>query len=186
MRVISGSAKGRRLFSPKGKDIRPTSDRVKEAIFNIIGPRIYNTNIIDVFAGTGSLGIEALSRGATHAFFIDSKREAIGLIRKNLDATGLANNATIINADAGKAVKRLISDGVDAEVIFLDPPYRISVSYLNAVIESLASYVLAIGGLLILEHASRSEPPRFENLEIASMRVYGDTAVTIYEKKGLE
>lgn len=186
MRVISGTAKGKRLFSPRGRDIRPTSDRVKEAVFSIIGHRIINMNIIDVFAGTGSIGIEALSRGATHVFFIDSKREAKGLIQKNLEITHLADRGAILNMDSIKAIEFIAKKGVKAELIFLDPPYGISVSYLDAVIKNLALGVLEIDGLLILEHASKSEPKGFDDLEIVSTRVYGDTAVTIYEKKGPE
>jgi 16S rRNA (guanine(966)-N(2))-methyltransferase RsmD len=186
MRIISGSAKGRKLFTPKSSDIRPTSDRVKEAIFNILMDKINNVNIIDVFAGTGNLGIEALSRGAKHAYFVESKREAIGLIRRNLDLTGLIDKATILDYDAEKATKRLENEGVTAEVIFLDPPYRISVSFLSAVISSLSKHVLTTEGLLVLEHASKTEPPSFDGLNITSTRKYGDTAVTFYEKEGTQ
>ncbi|MCL6473276.1 MAG: 16S rRNA (guanine(966)-N(2))-methyltransferase RsmD [Firmicutes bacterium] len=184
LRVIAGVAKGRKLYAPKGADIRPTSDRVKEAIFNIIGREINNKNVLDLFAGTGSLGIEALSRGAEHAYFIDSKTQAIDLIKKNLDITGLDGKATVIKSDVYKAIERLAKNELRFDLIFLDPPYRISVSFLDAILNMLASDILKKDGLLVLEHAAKTEPRSVEGLELESTRIYGDTAVTFYRKKG--
>lgn len=184
MRVIAGIAKGRRLVAPKGTDTRPTSDRVKEAIFNIIGPEVTDANVLDVFAGTGNLGIEALSRGAKEAYFIDSSTTAIGALNKNLEATGLKERAVVIKADAEKALKRLAKEARKFDLIFLDPPYRISVLFLDAILFILASDLLVSEGLLILESDSRSEVRAVEGLQVESTRIYGDTAVTFYRKRG--
>ncbi len=184
MRVIAGIAKGRRLYSPKGKAIRPTSDRVKEAIFNIIGPGVKNKNVLDAFAGTGGLGIEALSRGAQAAYFIDSAAPAIELTNKNLEITGLQGYAVVIRADVNKALKNLVKKGLKFDLIFLDPPYRISVSFLDAILFMLSSSLLSTDGLLILEHSIKTKIKPVAGLEIDSTRSYGDTAVTFYRKKG--
>ncbi|NCO66794.1 MAG: 16S rRNA (guanine(966)-N(2))-methyltransferase RsmD [Candidatus Aquicultor secundus] len=183
MRVIAGSAKGRKLHAPKGQAIRPTSDRVKEAVFNIIGGRVNDANVLDLFAGTGGFGIEALSRGAKETYFIDTSNEAVRLIKKNLEATGLGDTAIVIKADANKAIKRLVKDGAKFDLIFLDPPYRISVSFLNAILFTLGHHVLQSDGLLVLEHSAKIEPRAVEGLDVESTRVYGDTAVTFYSKK---
>jgi len=182
MRVIAGIAKGKKLYAPKGVDVRPTSDRVKESIFNIIGQRVIDLRVLDLFAGTGNLGIEALSRGAEIAYFVDSKQEAIRLINKNLEATGFLENAVVIRADVDNAIKRLSRDGLKFDLIFLDPPYRISVSFLDAILYMLASDILIDNGLLVLEHSAKNEPRVIDSIEIESTRIYGDTAVTFYKK----
>lgn len=184
MRVIGGTAKGRKLASPKGGNMRPTSDRVKEAIFNIISGIVQDAEVLDLFAGTGSLGIEALSRGASKAYFVDSRPESIKLIKSNLEITGFQDKASVIKADVNKAVDRFVKSGVKFKLIFLDPPYRISVSFLDAILLMIASHMLNFNGLLILEHSAKSEPRSVEGLEVESTRIYGDTAVTFYRMKG--
>ncbi|MBE0447909.1 MAG: 16S rRNA (guanine(966)-N(2))-methyltransferase RsmD [Actinobacteria bacterium] len=184
MRVIAGIAKGKKLYTPKGVDIRPTPNRVKEAIFNIIGQKVNDANVLDLFAGTGSLGIEALSWGAKSAYFVDVGREAIRLIEKNLEETGFTDKAVVIKAEADRALRRLSKDTHKFDLIFLDPPYRISVSYLDAIMFMLASDMLNADGLLILEHSAKAKPRVIEGTEIDSTRVYGDTAVTFYRKRG--
>jgi 16S rRNA G966 N2-methylase RsmD len=121
MRVITGTARGRRLIAPQGTDTRPTSDRVKEAIFSIIQFEIEQADVLDLFAGSGQLGIEALSRGARTAVFVDSAREAQEAIRANLAATGLAERARIV---AGDAAAYLTGTQEKFDILLLDPPYR--------------------------------------------------------------
>lgn len=184
MRVIAGSAKGKKLYAPKGMDTRPTSDRVKEAIFNIIGNKVTNANVLDLFAGTGSLGIEALSRGAKFAYFVDVRREAIDLVKRNLTETGFLDAAVVITSEADRALRRLSKYADKFDLIFLDPPYGISVSYLDAIMFMLASDMLNAEGLLILEHSAKTGPRMIEGIEIDSIRTYGDTGVTFYHKRG--
>ena len=184
MRVIAGEAKGRRLVAPKGYDIRPTADRVKESIYNILGTAPQGALVLDLFAGSGNLGIEALSRGASKAYFIDSKRQAIELIRKNLEVTGLAERAEIIQSEAERIIPRLSEMGAAFDLIFLDPPYRISVSQVGAVIEKLASCCMNDGAMLVYEHDSKVNPLEIVGLAFISTRSYGDTAVSFYRKEG--
>ncbi|HZD58858.1 MAG TPA: 16S rRNA (guanine(966)-N(2))-methyltransferase RsmD [Anaerolineae bacterium] len=184
MRVIAGSAKGKKLHAPKGVDTRPTSDRVKEAIFNIIGRKVSGTRVLDLFAGTGNLGIEAMSRGATLAYFVDKRWEAVDVIKRNLEETGFTDKAVVIKSEADKALRRLSKDALKYDIIFVDPPYGISVTYLDAVMFKLASDMLNMDGLLILEHSAKTEPRVVEGIETGSTRFYGDTAVTFYHKRG--
>ncbi|HEY3373997.1 MAG TPA: 16S rRNA (guanine(966)-N(2))-methyltransferase RsmD [Candidatus Aquicultor sp.] len=184
MRVIAGSAKGRRLAAPKGMSIRPTADRVKESIFNIVGQEVVDAVVLDVFAGTGNLGIEALSRGADKAYFIDSSDEAIATIKKNLDNTGFIDKAVIMKSQAERAVKQLAAEALTFDLIFLDPPYRISVSFLDAILFNLACQALRPDGLLVLEHDAKGEVRGIEGLVLISTRLYGDTAVSLYRREG--
>lgn len=184
MRVISGTARGTRLYSPKGTDVRPTSDRVKESLFNIIGDATRDALVLDLFAGSGALGIESLSRGARRAYFVDQNREAVSSVSKNLELTKLADRANIIKADALRALEHFSRDALKFDLIFLDPPYRISVSFLDAILDKLASDLLSDDGLLILEHSAKTNPSEPEGLRIGMTRAYGDTAVTLYHKKG--
>ncbi|MBS3909000.1 MAG: 16S rRNA (guanine(966)-N(2))-methyltransferase RsmD [Actinobacteria bacterium] len=184
MRVISGSAKGIRLLAPKGLDIRPTADRVKESLFNIIGDAARDTVVLDLFAGTGALGIESLSRGAKFAYFVDISRISTELIKRNLDLTKLAARASVLTQDAERVLDRLGKQGVRFDLIFLDPPYRISVSFLDAILSKLASDLLCDDGLLVLEHSAKSNPREPAGLRIGSTRTYGDTAITFYYMKG--
>ena len=134
MRVIAGSAKGRRLFAPKGTETRPTSDRVKESLFNILGERVIGGAVLDLYAGSGALGIEALSRGAARAVFVDAEKAAIETIRRNVEGAGFSDRATIRRASAKTALRDLTADGERFDLIFLDPPYRIEAAQLEAAV----------------------------------------------------
>lgn len=127
MRIISGSARGIRLIAPEGLETRPTADRIKESLFNMIALDIPNANFLDLFSGSGAIGIEALSRGASHSTFIDNNKNAISSITQNLKKSKLEENATIINNDILNALKKL-SDTNNKnnkfDIIFLDPPYN--------------------------------------------------------------
>ena len=119
MRVITGTARGRRLKEPSNYDIRPTTDKVKESIFNIIQFQVAGARVLDLFAGTGQLGIEALSRGAAEAVFVDRSPEAVGIVKENLEATGLSRNARVVRTDSLMFLK----SGEKFDILFLDPPY---------------------------------------------------------------
>ena len=124
MRVIAGSAGGTRLKVPRGMAVRPTSDRVKEALFSILGARVCETVVWDLFAGSGAIGIEALSRGAAECVFVEKNRRHLGMINENLARTGLAGRARLIGLDVGKALSLLSREERQADLIFLDPPTR--------------------------------------------------------------
>jgi len=124
MRVISGTSKGRKLATPKNLSLRPTSDRVKESIFNILSGRIEGRMVLDLFAGTGNLGIEALSRGAKKVTFVEKGRDALKLIRRNLARFGLEERSGVLPIDASRAIEILNQKGKTFDLIFMDPPYE--------------------------------------------------------------
>ncbi len=124
MRVISGKFRGRKLRGPAGLDLRPTGDRLKETLFNILGPNIGGATVLDVFGGTGAIGIEALSRGASEAVFIESAAIGQRLIRKNLELCGVEEGYRILQQDVFTALRFLAREGFKADIVFFDPPYN--------------------------------------------------------------
>ncbi len=186
MRVISGTAKGRSLNPVPGKGTRPTSDKVKEAIFSMIGPYFQGGHVLDLFAGTGALGIEALSRGMEKGIFIDMERQCMEVIRQNLQITGLSEKAEIYRNEASKAIKALAKRGLKFDLAFLDPPYRLS--YMEELLLQMQSFDLfAVDAVIVLEHdASNIFSDQIEQLIKNKYVVYGDTAITIYHIEALE
>lgn len=190
MRVIGGKAGGRKLRPPRGAAIRPTSDRVKEALFNILagilGP-LEGCTVLDLFAGTGNLGIEALSRGAERAFFIDSSRDASGLIAKNLEITGFTGKGKVITRNFNAAISDLEAAGNNFQLIFLDPPYGRDL--LEKALDRLGnSSLLGKESVVVAESSSReSTGASHGRLILLDKRVYGDTALAFYinSEKGM-
>lgn len=176
MRVITGSAKGRRLIAPKGRATRPMQDRIKENIFNIIADRVQNAVVLDVFAGSGSLGVEALSRGAARAVFVDSSPEACAVIDTNTGVCGFEASSTIIR---GQLPGTLRGMRPEYDLIFADPPFRIAVSELVEVVEVLG-LLLADDGLLILQTTTAMALPEFTRLALHDSRKYGQSLITMY------
>lgn len=152
MRVISGLRKGHRLKTPKGFDTRPTEDRVKESLFNILGHIDENSIVLDGFSGTGSIGIEFLSRGAKKAYFFDLSRNNIEIIRENIQHTKFEKQSVINNTDTRIGIKKLGSDGVKFDYIYLDPPFK-EYDLLDNVVEIISeNNVLNNDGLILIEH----------------------------------
>ena len=181
MRVIAGDARGRQLVAPKSLRVRPTGDRVKEALFSILLSRLgefAGMRVLDVYAGTGNLGIEALSRGAAYAVFIDSHRESAEVIRKNLEITRYAESAKVVVQDAAAALKWLARGEAPFHLVFLDPPYH--EGHTEAILEILAtSPLIDAGTTIVAEFSSKEDIPRcFGNLQETERRVYGDTALS--------
>ncbi|MHB0975896.1 MAG: 16S rRNA (guanine(966)-N(2))-methyltransferase RsmD [Candidatus Aquicultorales bacterium] len=183
MRIIAGSAKGRKLKTPKTSAIRPTSDRVREALFNIIGAAVVDARVLDLFAGTGALGIEALSRGAREAVFVDEDRSAVKLIADNLELAGFAGRATVVRERVESFLERQGGLTSPFNLIFLDPPYRMSVTALSNICGKAASGFLEAGGLMIFEHDAKTADPEVTGVILISSKRYGDTAVAIYRKE---
>ena len=181
MRVISGSARGTRLKPPKGTVVRPTSDRVKESLFNILGNRVPGSTFIDLFAGSGAIGIEALSRGSDHCIFIDNRRENILLIQDNLKKTRLVERARLIKGNADAIISRLNRENIKADLIFLDPPYHSpdTVSLLQLI---LASSLFHNNSLIIVEH-SKNDLTWTEYFTPVKQKIYGQTCLTFIAKQ---
>ena len=171
MRIIAGSHRGRRIVAPKGRDTRPTSDRVRENAFNLIGP-VHDAEVLDLFAGSGAMGLEALSRGAAHATFVESDRDAARTIDGNLEKLGL--RATVLRMDAVRALQQ---ETRRYDLILCDPPYDFDAKRLTPLLAKL----LADDGLLVWETSSRDEPPEVPGLAQRTTRTYGSTRLTLFE-----
>lgn len=180
MRVIAGSARGRRLQAVPGRTTRPTSDRVKESIFSILGQFWEQGNVLDLFAGTGALGIEALSRGMDRAVFIDQDPKALRVIKDNLHICGFTEQAEIYRQDAKKALHILAKNKWVFELVFLDPPYRLHI--IPDLIESIGlQSLLSPQGVIVAEHSAEIRlPETVHGYEQFRHVVYGDTAVSFY------
>jgi 16S rRNA (guanine966-N2)-methyltransferase len=179
VRIIAGSRKGARIFAPRGTDTRPTGDRVREAAFNLIGPgRAEDAKVLDLFAGSGAMGLEALSRGAAHATFVESDRDACRTINRNLDKLGL-DDATVLCQDALTALRADARGGTRYDLVLVDPPYRRFSSLQNALIQHLPE-ILAPDGLLVVETAAEEEPELLPLAKRASRR-YGAARLAIFE-----
>ncbi|GBD30602.1 Ribosomal RNA small subunit methyltransferase D [bacterium HR32] len=179
MRVGAGEAKGKRLRSPRGHRVRPTQDRVREAVFNALGSRVVDVEVLDLFAGVGTLGIEALSRGARRAVFVERDARAAELLRANVRAAGFADRAEVWRSDVLRAVRQLAERGDRFDLVLLDPPYRSGwvPRALRAVVQA---GVLRPGGLAVAEF-SRGESVEAEGLRVVWRRAYGDTEVAFLE-----
>lgn len=179
MRVIAGTLKGRRLESPSWDGLRPTSDRLRETLFNVLAPRLGGARVLDGYAGTGAVGIEALSRGAAHVTFVDADRRAEALIRRNLASCGIESGYTMVHATAARAVPAIASSPafVPFDLVLLDPPYGESPSDALSGVDAL----VADGGQVVLEHARRVTPPaRHGRLELTRSLRSGDSALAFY------
>jgi 16S rRNA (guanine(966)-N(2))-methyltransferase RsmD len=154
MRIIAGTLKGRRLTPPRWDGLRPTSDKLRETLFNVLGPGIEGQRVLDAYAGTGAVGIEALSRGASHVTFVESDRRAADLIEQNLSRCGVSDRYAIIRVEFARAERRLAHASFD--VIFLDPPY--GADELAGALET-AARLASDPTLVIVEHAKRDKAP---------------------------
>lgn len=185
MRVIAGRWGGRSLVAPAGAATRPTADRVREALFSVLGD-ITGARVLDLFAGTGALGIEALSRGAVHATFVENARPALRALRQNLDALALDDAATeVLPITVERALKTAPWPPECFDLIFLDPPYaslrggRFTEALAKAIDRGLMS-ALQPGGRVVLEHTSVERAPPVSGGALEETRVYGDTALSFY------
>ena len=186
LRVIGGEAKGRKLNILKGDSVRPTTDRVKEALFNILREKIIGAEVLDLFAGVGSLGIEALSRGAKRAVFVDKRAACARIIRKNLARLDFHNRAEVYQEEVGPAVKRLAQRGREFDLIFLDPPYGGGLAE-KTLGNLTASHLVEEKGIVVVEHhQKRIMPGEVEGLKLVRDERYGDTSLSFYrvEKSG--
>lgn len=183
MRVIAGTLKGRRLATPDWPGLRPTSDKLRETLFNVLGPLVAGARVLDAYAGTGAVGIEALSRGAAHVTFVESDRRAAELVQANLRHCGLKEGYAIIRVDFAGAAPRLdstLTDGPTApfDIIFLDPPYG-ATGMISAL--GTAADLASPGTLVVIEHARRDAPPaEAGKLRLTRDVTSGDSGLAFY------
>jgi 16S rRNA (guanine966-N2)-methyltransferase len=176
VRIIAGSRKGARIYAPAGLDTRPTADRAREAAFNLIGP-VDGAAVLDLFAGSGAMGLEALSRGAASATFVEKERTAAAAIVRNLDKLGLTG-ATVVRDDAARALAADAAAGRRYDLVLIDPPYRM----LAGLLPTLGTYLPLVvdpRGLVVVESDAREEPEL--SLPKRTSRRYGSTRITVFE-----
>jgi 16S rRNA (guanine966-N2)-methyltransferase len=183
MRVIGGNARGRRLKVPKGQAVRPTSGRVKEALFNILPHDLSGIKLLELFAGTGNVSIEAISRGAAKAILIDSSDKSGKVIGENLRHVGFTDRANVRIAPVSRALRSLARQGESFDVIFLDPPYQHNL--IKACLEAIDRGNLLRGsGTLVVEHSAREQPEaEYGSLILKDQRKYGDTWLSFFKHK---
>ncbi|MBS0171967.1 MAG: 16S rRNA (guanine(966)-N(2))-methyltransferase RsmD [Nitrospira sp.] len=178
MRVIAGLHRGRRLLGPRGQAIRPTSDRVKEALFSILSDRTTEARVLDLYAGTGSIGIEALSRGAGHVTFVETDREALRLISSNLRHCGLEQFANVCACQVSQFFRRGTQWSGPYDIVFCDPPYQLTPELVTLAGDWQLGW-LAEDAAVIIEHSSKTEMPgTLGPLSQLKRYDYGDTALT--------
>ena len=183
MRIIAGKFRGRRLKSPPTAQTRPTSDRLRETLFNILAPRIEGARFLDLCAGTGAVGIEALSRGAAQVTFVDQSRKMCGLIEANLDSLDVnADEGEVVVATAFDYLRRLVKNNVPAfDIIFFDPPYASDYEEILGLIGGQTSHVVTADGIVIVEHHKKKAlPGEFDTLTRYRELKQGDSVLSFY------
>ncbi len=178
MRIISGESKGRKLVTPKRYSLRPTSDRVKESLFNILGSEVEGKVVLDLFAGTGNLGIEALSRGAKRVIFVEKGRQALRLIQTNINQFGLGDRSEIIPRDVNRAIGILNQRGELFDLILMDPPYEKGL--IQRTLMKLSSHPVYHGdSILVIEHNRREPLPSIlDGWKLVRQQKIGDTLLS--------
>ena len=176
MRVAGGHTKGRRLQSVAGRDVRPTAGKVREALFDTLRDRVAGSVFVDMFAGTGSVGLEALSQGARHVYFVENDRRALDVLRANVRHCGFEPQATVVAAELPKGLERLPVTP-HADVIFMDPPYASDLA--RATLGALDEHgLLSFGALVVWQHAARRAPDALPGQELVLTKRYGNTQLS--------
>jgi 16S rRNA (guanine(966)-N(2))-methyltransferase RsmD len=181
MRVIAGDYKGRRLISPEGRDVRPTIDRVKEAIFSIVNDYVEDAVVLDLFSGSGNLGIEALSRGASFCYFVDLAKKSVELTHKNIEIVGAEGKSKVLLSDYRRAAAALAGHGKKIDLVLIDAPYNLcEYDEVLSVFREEGSGLLAEGAVIVLERdRHHGGYPLPEGLELLKSRKYGQTEIDI-------
>lgn len=178
MRIISGTRRGQKLIEFEGMDIRPTTDRVRESVFNLIQEFVYNAKVLDLFSGSGALSFEALSRGAESAVCVDIDKRSLKVVSENAGRLRFSENITTVNDSAENFIK---TEKDSFDIIFLDPPYN--KGFIKPVIEEIMNYgILNDDGIIVLESDGTDEHGEMEQLSVLKQRKYGRTFVTVYQK----
>lgn len=183
MRVISGIRKGHKLKVVKGKSVRPTEDKVKESLFNILGPIDETSLVLDLFAGTGSIGIEFLSRGAKEAYFVDRSYESINVIKENLQHTKLMGKSQVIKGDSVSKLEYFQKLNIEFDYIYIDPPYNDSKIIIKALESINNKTILSVDGMIILEHDKDLDISKWDiDFKLVDQRVYGTKIISFLKE----
>lgn len=181
MRVIAGAYRSRKLKGPGKLRLRPTSDRLRETLFNVLGPAIKDSLFVDLYAGTGAIGIEAASRGAREVILIESHKSTARLARENIGALGIRSTVEVIEDDALRGLEKLATRHLLADFIFLDPPYENSGEHLKVLEYLDFAHLVAPYGIVIVEHRNKMElPGRLDRLERTRLLEQGDASLSFY------
>jgi 16S rRNA (guanine966-N2)-methyltransferase len=186
MKVLAGALKGRRLETPRGTTTRPTADQVRIALMDTLTPRLPGARVLDLFAGAGGVGLEALSRGAAHATFVERDTRAVAALRANVETLGVAAQARVERADARVALERLAREEARFDIVFLDPPYEDDT--VTPTLERLGALpLLAADGVVIAQHLTKRAPPA-ENGRLTAFRTrrFGETTLTFFRTGGYD
>jgi 16S rRNA (guanine966-N2)-methyltransferase len=179
MRIIAGEARGRTLVAPKGSDTRPTQDYVRESLFNILRLDVAEACVLDLFAGSGALALEAVSRGASAAAMADCSAQAVACIRRNVEASGFGERCAVYKADWKDALAKMAAEGRSFNLVFLDPPYRMT--GLETVCARMAELrLLQDGAKIVIEHRRGCAPAPDEWFALRDTRRYGDTEISFF------
>jgi len=182
MRIIAGTLKGRTIAFPKAASIRPTQDRVREALFNVIAKKVRNSAVLDLYAGSGSLGIEAISRGAKSAVFVETNVQALRTIKANLKSLGVEDKAHVMKRDVFKAIDKLSNDGKRFDIIFMDPPYYQDLPK-KTLLKLEQHAILCPNNIIIIEHSCKDVMPECAyNITLKLQKKYGDTSLSFYQR----
>ena len=180
MRIIAGKCKGRKLHPPSGLSLRPTADHLRESVFNILAGQIEGTFVLDLFAGTGGLGIEALSRGANSCVFVDKSHQAVNLIGRNLSTCRLADQARVIQKDIARGLGFLEREGLRFDMVFADPPYNKGFVAPTLLQLDASGYIDEDAGIVVEHSTFEGIPETMTHLVLMSQRRYGKTLVSFY------
>jgi 16S rRNA (guanine966-N2)-methyltransferase len=186
MKVLAGALKGRRLETPRGTTTRPTADQVRIALMDTLTPRLPGARVLDLFAGAGGVGLEALSRGAAHATFVERDTRAVAALRANVETLGVAAQARVERADVRVALERLAREEARFDIVFLDPPYEDDT--VTPTLERLGAFaLLAADGVVIAQHLTKRAPPA-ENGRLSAFRTrrFGETTLTFFRTGGYD
>ncbi len=181
MRVISGDKRGTKLFSPKNTDIRPTEDRVKENVFNLINHNLHGSIMLDLFAGSGAIGIEFLSRGSEKVYFVEKNKESIKLIEQNLEKTNLKSSSALIKGDSVSTLNTL--KGMKFDYIYIDPPYDNSKLYIKSIENIIKQDLIDENSIVIIEEDEDHRNSYDQYLNLLKSKKYGNTHISIWSKK---
>ncbi|OLC17291.1 MAG: 16S rRNA (guanine(966)-N(2))-methyltransferase RsmD [Candidatus Rokubacteria bacterium 13_1_40CM_69_27] len=184
MRILAGALKGRRLVTPRGPATRPTTDQVRLALLDALAPWLEGARVLDLFAGAGGVGLEALSRGAAHATFVERDARAVAALRRNIAALALEGSARVLREDALRALERLAGEGERFEIAFLDPPYETDLAAATLVALG-AGPVTGPAGVVVAQHRTKQPPaPEIGVLRAYRTRRFGETTLTFFRAGG--